>query len=460
MSKYSEQVKLAVIDLYLSGAAGYKAAGKQYGVCHTMVREWVTAFRHHGVEGLRAKLRQVYSAEFKLKALQHMWDHKLTYTEAAGVFDVRNHGVLSAWERSYHAGGIDALAPKKTLRPQKNPVPTSKKCPENPVPRSAADDVTREQLIDEVNYLRMEVAYLKKLKALSSGRSESAAWKTQIVQELRQVFPLAGLLKLASLSRSTFYYQVNAMQADDKLAVLKQSISAAFHHHKGRYGYRRVTAMLRQKGTQVNHKTVQRLMQEMGLRSLVRPKKYQSYRGDVGHAAPNVLERNFHAEHQNEKWTTDVTEFKIGGNKLYLSPVMDLYNGEIIAYEISKRPKYELVGAMLSAALMRLPEEHNLIFHSDQGWQYRMSAYQNMLCERNITQSMSRKGNCLDNAAMESFFAVLKTEYFYMNKFDDVDQLSAGLAEYIDYYNNQRIKTRLNGMSPVQYRTHAQMQMH
>lgn len=121
MSKYSEQVKLAVIDLYLSGAAGYKAAGKQYGVCHTMVREWVTAFRHHGVEGLRAKPRQVYSAEFKLKALQHMWDHKLTYTEAAGVFDVRNHGVLSAWERSYHAGGIDALAPKKTLRHRKIP---------------------------------------------------------------------------------------------------------------------------------------------------------------------------------------------------------------------------------------------------------------------------------------------------------------------------------------------------
>jgi transposase len=139
-----------------------------------MVREWVTAFRHHGVDGLRPRPRQVYSADFKLKALQHMWDHKLTYTEAAGVCGVRNHGKLSEWERSYHEGGIDALAPKKTLRPTKNPVPTSKKCPENPVPRSAEDDVTREQLIDEVNYLRMEVAYLKKLKALVQSEEAKA----------------------------------------------------------------------------------------------------------------------------------------------------------------------------------------------------------------------------------------------------------------------------------------------
>lgn len=271
---------------------------------------------------------------------------------------------------------------------------------------------------------------------------------------------MAGLLRIASLPRSTFFYQLKVARAGDKHAVLKQSISHVYHQHKGRYGYRRVTDSIRQAGKPVNHKTVQRLMKELNLRSLVRPKKYQSYRGDVGRAAPNELDRNFHAERPNQKWTTDVTEFSIGGTKLYLSPVMDLFNGEIIAYEIGKRPKYELVGGMLSKALMRLPEDHSLVFHSDQGWQYRMSAYQTMLAERKIVQSMSRKGNCLDNASMESFFAVLKTEFFYLNKFTDVDQLASGLAEYIEYYNHERIKTKLNGMSPVQYRTHAQMHVH
>jgi putative transposase len=265
-------------------------------------------------------------------------------------------------------------------------------------------------------------------------------------------------LKIATLPRSTFFYQLKVMKAGDKYAELKGAISHVYHRHKGRYGYRRVTDTLCQTGSRVNHKTVQRLMQEMNLRSLVRPKKYQSYRGEVGHAAPNVLERDFHAERPYEKWTTDVTEFKVGGIKLYLSPVMDLFNGEIIAYEINRRPKYELVGEMLSKALARLPEDHNLIFHSDQGWQYRMSAYQNMLTKRNITQSMSRKGNCLDNAAMESFFAVLKTEYLYLHKFKDVDELEAGLVEYIDYYNNERIKRKLKGMSPVGYRLQAQSQ--
>lgn len=174
MSKYTEQVKLAAVDHYRSGKAGYKATGKRFGVCHTMVREWVAAYEHHGIDGLRPKPRQTFSAEFKLKALQHMWENKLTYTEAAGVFNLRNHGVLSAWERSYHGGGIDALAPKRTLNVKNNPVPTSKKCPENPRPRSAEDDVTREQLIDEVNDLRMEVAYLKKLKALVQAEQEKA----------------------------------------------------------------------------------------------------------------------------------------------------------------------------------------------------------------------------------------------------------------------------------------------
>lgn len=273
------------------------------------------------------------------------------------------------------------------------------------------------------------------------------------MQELRQQYPVAGLLKLAGLARSTFYYQQKVLLAGDKHASLKGSIRTIFERHKGRYGYRRVTASIRQLGERVNHKAVQRLMGVLGLKSLVRPKKYRSYKGEVGVAAPNVLQRQFDANGANQKWVTDVTEFNVAGEKLYLSPVLDLFNGEIVAFETAKRPVFDLVGSMLKKALRRLGPNDRPMLHSDQGWQYRMPAYQRKLRENKMVQSMSRKGNCLDNAAMESFFAVLKSEYFYLNKFTGVDQLQEGLKHYIHYYNHDRIKLKLKGLSPVQYRT-------
>jgi putative transposase len=266
---------------------------------------------------------------------------------------------------------------------------------------------------------------------------------------------LAGLLKLAELPRSTFYYQQQSLQAADKYVQLKEQIRTLFDRHKGRYGYRRITAGLRQLGSQINHKTVQRLMGVMGLKSLVRPKKYRSFKGEVGQAAPHELKRQFEAEAANQKWVTDVTEFNVAGEKLYLSPVLDLYNGEIVAYETSRRPAFELVDSMLKKALAKLRTGDKPLLHSDQGWHYRMPAFQRQLRERELVQSMSRKGNCLDNAAMESFFAVLKSEFFYLNKFESIDALRTGLTDYIHYYNHDRIKLKLKGLSPVQYRIQA-----
>lgn len=261
------------------------------------------------------------------------------------------------------------------------------------------------------------------------------------------------MLKVAQLPRSTFYYQQHLLQQDDKYRELKAAIKDVYERHKGRYGYRRITSVVRQMGNQINHKTVQRLMGVLNLKSLVRPKKYRSFKGEVGQVAPNELQRQFKAEAANQKWVTDVTEFNVAGEKLYLSPVLDLYNGEIVAFETNKRPVFELVSSMLKKALAKLGPADKPMLHSDQGWQYRMPAYQRQLRERNLMQSMSRKGNCHDNAAMESFFGVLKTEFFYLNNFDSVDALQDGLAEYIHYYNHDRIKLKLKGLSPVQYRT-------
>jgi putative transposase len=266
---------------------------------------------------------------------------------------------------------------------------------------------------------------------------------------------MAGLLKLAKLARSTFYYQLEALRSEDKYQQIKEQIRTLFARHKGRYGYRRITAGLRQLGHQVNHKTVQRLMSVLGLKSLVRPKKYRSFKGEIGQAAPNELQRRFNADAINQKWVTDVTEFSVAGEKLYLSPVLDLCNGEIVAFETSKRPAFELVDSMLKKALSKLGPDDRPMLHSDQGWHYRMPAFRRQLKERQLVQSMSRKGNCLDNAAMESFFAVLKSEFFYLNKFESVDELRRGLTDYIHYYNHDRIKLKLKGLSPVQYRTQA-----
>jgi putative transposase len=272
------------------------------------------------------------------------------------------------------------------------------------------------------------------------------------VIELGLQYPVTRLLNVAGLASSTFYYQRGALTVEDKYADLKKTIREIYDRHKGRYGYRRIRSVLVGMGTQINHKTVQRLMEQLGIKSLVRPKKYRSYKGELSKAAPNEIDRDFSAEQPNEKWVTDVTEFAVAGKKVFLSPVMDLFNREIVAFKMDTRPSYKLVHSMLNSALRKLKPEDRPIVHSDQGWQYRMRAYQETLTERGLVQSMSRKGNCHDNAAMESFFGVLKTEFFYLNQFKSVGQLRRGLTNYIRYYNEERIKMQLGGLSPVAYR--------
>jgi putative transposase len=263
------------------------------------------------------------------------------------------------------------------------------------------------------------------------------------------------LLKLAELPRSTYYYLVRAFDRPDKDEDLKSRIAAIYHEHKGRYGYRRIKDELRNKGYAINHKKVQRLMRELGLKCIVRMKKYRSYKGAAGKIAPNILARDFQATKPNEKWVTDITEFKLFGEKLYMSPMLDLYNGEIVTYTIDSRPVYSLVSRMLDKALEHVNDEDTLLIHSDQGWHYQMPQYQQALKEHGITQSMSRKGNCYDNAVIESFFGILKSEFLYTQEFEDIHQFKVELENYINYYNHKRIKTKLKGMSPVQYRTHA-----
>jgi putative transposase len=272
--------------------------------------------------------------------------------------------------------------------------------------------------------------------------------------ELRHKFDLELLLDLTNMARSSFYYHQKQSRLPDKYQEIKALIKAIYQRHKGRYGYRRITDELQNKAIIINHKTVLRLMKTLGLKSVIRVKKYKSYRGENGKIAPNILQRKFKAAAPNQKWATDITEFNVSGTKLYLSPIIDLFNQEIISYELTERPIFNQVVMMLKKAFKKIPDNTRLILHSDQGWQYQMRRYQHLLEEKGIIQSMSRKGNCLDNAIIENFFGILKSELFYLKKYKSIDQLKTEINEYITYYNNDRIKSNLNKMSPIKYRTH------
>ena len=245
------------------------------------------------------------------------------------------------------------------------------------------------------------------------------------------------------------------MDRQDKHADVRAEIHAICGEHVGRYGYRRVTMELHNRGYNTNHKLVMKLMKQEHLTCRVRMKKYRSYKGEIGKIAPNLLNRNFQADRPNQKWTTDITEFSLFSRKLYLSPILDLYNGEIVSYEISEHPVLQQVTNMLKNAFAKISDNTQLIFHSDQGWQYQHKTYQKMLSDKGIRQSMSRKGNCLDNSVMENFFGLLKSELLYLQDFDSLDDFRMQLEEYMDYYNNRRIKGKLKGMSPVAFRTHS-----
>ena len=274
------------------------------------------------------------------------------------------------------------------------------------------------------------------------------------MSELRSKYAFKELLKLSCLPRSTYYY-ISTSNRSDKYAEVKERIKDIFHTNKGRYGYRRILYSLKAENIVINHKTVQRLMKELKLKCLVRLKKYKSYKGEVGKVAQNILNRNFASTEPGRKWVTDVTEFKLFNEKIYLSTLLDTYNGEIISYKVSSSPSYHAVQDMLKEALLKTHQTKGLLLHSDQGWQYQMSGYQRTLSENGIIQSMSRKGNCLDNAVMENFFGHLKSELLYIQKFESKEHFLSELHEYIRYYNNDRIRLKLNGLSPVQYRLQA-----
>ncbi|HFU5963219.1 TPA: IS3-like element IS1397 family transposase, partial [Escherichia coli] len=408
---------------------------------HTSLSHWINLFLLHGPRALDCRHKRSYSPEDKLCVVLYALGHSESLPRVAARFNIPSHNTVKNWIKGYRKSGNEAFIRRR----KEKSMTRSDDTHENEA------NMTPEEMKNELRYLRAENAYLKAMQEhLLEKKPPGAGEKTKVIRSLRCGHCQSDLLKAAGLARSTLYYQLSLQKAKDKYADVKQLIASIFHEHRGCYGYRRIHCELQKRGLKFSGKTVRKLMQQLGLKSPVRLKKYRSYRGNMGLAAENILQRQFKAEAPCEKWVTDITEFRAGGQKLYLSPILDLFNGEIVAWETACRPTEELVKRMLNKGLESLAEGEKPLLHSDQGWHYRIKSYQSALADRGLVQSMSRKGNCLDNAVMENFFGHLKEEMYYRRDYRNVEELENAVNEYITYWNQKRIKLSLGGLSPVE----------
>ncbi|SUU44636.1 transposase [Actinobacillus ureae] len=422
MTKYNSLFKQQVIKFYLQNDKNRLFTQRYFQLFKKTLTRWIAQFNHNGINGLAVMgKKQKYSPEFKLTVIQAVKKGQFSAESASLHFGIANSGSISQWLQAFEKQSINGLLPKPKGRPTMKP-----KYPQMPPPPKTEEERLRYRILE----LEAEVAYLKKL---------------------RVDFPLGILLPLTGLKRSTFFYHLPSKI--DKNAVMRQKVIEIYQDNDGNYGYRRITLKLRDFFGAINHKRIQGIMQQLDLKGKCKQRKYRSYQGEVGKITENVLQQDFHATAPNEKLVTDITEFKCAEGKRYLSPIKDLFNGEILTYDLARSPNFEQVMRMLKQAVAKLPQDAKPILYSDQGWQYQMAGYQDMLRKHHIRQSMSRKGNGLDNGAMESFFERLKTECYFGKRFETFEQLEKMIHAYIYYYNNERIQVKLKGLSPVQYRT-------
>ena len=358
---------------------------------------------------------------------------------------------IYAWRRKYLKYGMVGLMAKKKSIPRQ-PLPS-----ESPAPQPEELETLRAELRElqlEVDVLKETIEVIKKDPGADLTRLTNRE-KAAIIGTLEEKYVLPTLLRFLNMARSSYYYQKAAWNRPDKYALCRAKIKAIFSENRGVYGYRRIHMALRREGITVSEKIVRQIMREEDL-VVFSPKrrKYNSYLGEITPEVENIISRDFHADKPDEKWLTDITEFALPCGKLYLSAMIDCFDGLVVSWTAGSRPNADLVNTMLDQAIANLPDGRHPVIHSDRGCHYRWPGWIKRMDQAGLTRSMSRKGCSPDNSACEGFFGRLKNEMFYCRSWLGVSpqDFISELNGYIHWYNHKRIKLSLGGVSPIEFR--------
>ncbi|MBJ8157192.1 IS3 family transposase [Enterococcus faecium] len=468
MAKYTFELKLKIVHDYLDGKGGSDYLAKKYSIkAPSQVKRWINAYQEFGEEGLvRKRQKKKYSVQFKLDAIELYLTSELSYREVANTLNMNNPNLIASWMRQFREGGIDGLSKTKGCPPilSKKNEPKNKK--KSTTKATSKERERIEELEKRVRSLQIENAFLKELRKLRKQEAQQRRMKQshESSQASEDRFKLVELLETLKFPKAIFMYWQKRLDRKNPDQEIEAEMLKVREKHKD-YGCLRMTNELRNRGFSINKKKVQRLIKKLGIKVTTytrKSRRYNSYRGQVGAVAKNRIHRRFYTSICHQKITTDTTEFKyhevdakgiIRQKKLYLDPFMDMFNSEILSYRISEKPNALAVMEGLEESIQTTNDcPYRRTFHSDQGWAYQMKAYRNKLKEYKIFQSMSRKGNCLDNSLMENFFGLLKQEIFHGKVYNCFEELKSAIDSYIYYYNNERIKQKLNWQSPVQFR--------
>lgn len=503
---YSYEDRMRAVELYLKLGKRLKATIRQLGYpTKNSLKNWCREFEHSGeLQRSYTPRRSKYTQEQKEVAVRHYLDHGrcLVFTRRALGYPCRQ--LLVAWLNELHPESrVRVVGKSQPVRPSelkhravialctrqgsasgvartlgvsrqtlyswqnqllsREVVTSMKTRPElSASPERAELERQLEELRREVRLLKLEQDLLKKANEVLKKETGvdlqtlKNREKTLLVDALKTTYLLAELLSAVRLPRSSYFYHRARLNSSDRYKDVRRTITEIFERNHRCYGYRRVRATLRRLSVNVSEKVVQRLMKQERL-VVPKPKRrrYGSYLGEISPAADNVINRNFHAEAPNEKWLTDITEFQIPAGKVYLSPMIDCFDGLVVSWSIGTRPDAALVNSMLDAAIETVaPGSERPVVHSDRGAHYRWPGWLTRVASARFTRSMSRKACCPDNAACEGFFGRLKAELFYPRNWQStsVEQFTLALDGYIRWYNEQRIKISLGSLSPVEYR--------
>lgn len=470
--KYSEEEKKFAIDYAVSHGCSVTRTCRELGYPSTeLLKLWlkdIKSKKRSKTESYAKIFSARYTEDIKKNAVALMREGKRSVISIARELGV-SRATLYAWAREYPmpASSKEIL----TMQEKKEtPLPSTDEQSISDCTLKKLEDLENqvkllvsesEKLQEQVHWLQLQKdALIEAAKILKKDGGVnldnlSNHDKAYVIDALRKKYKLKELLAIFSMAKSSYCYQCKRCERLEKYEETRKKIKTIFNENHQAYGYRRIWLALRKAGRKISEKVIRDLMKVEGLKvRLQRERKYSSYVGEISPAVPNLIDRDFHAEQPNEKWLTDITEFSIPAGKVYLSPVIDCYDGMPVAWSISTSPSKKLANSMLIKAIQTLENGEKPIIHSDRGGHYRWPAWIELTQKNGLVRSMSKKGCSPDNAACEGFFGQMKNEMFYGRCWlgITIQEFMQEVDNYLHWYREKRIKLSLGGMSPLEFR--------